>query len=86
MRKYKLKFKKQYQAIDIGVWSEITDAALMYTLQKLQEKYNFEIVSVSFKDCFSYSCIKIKCHKDDRCKIFGEFCTMLNGQITAISY
>ena len=86
MPKYTLKFRKQYQVRGIGIWEEITDASLMNTLLKLREKYSFEIVSFKFKDCFSRSYIKIKCNKDDRCKIFCEFCLKLKGQITDIEY
>jgi hypothetical protein len=86
MPKYTLKFRKQYQARGIGIWEEITDSSLMSTLLSVQEKYNFEIVSFKFKDCFSRSHIKIKCNKDDKCEIFCEFCLRLNGQITDIEY
>ena len=86
MPKYKLKFRKQYLPLGIGVWEEITDSSLMTVLLHLQEKYNFEIVSFKFKDCFHRSHIKIKCNKDDRCKIFSEFCLILNRQITEIEY
>ena len=86
MPKYTLKFRKQYQARGIGIWEEITDASLMSVLLKLQEKYNFEIVSFKFKDCFRGSYIKIKCNKDDKCKIFCEFCLILDRQITDIEY
>ena len=86
MPKYKLKFKKQYQPLGIGIWEEITDASLMNVLLKLQEKYNFKIVSVKFKDCFSRSYIKIKCDKYDKNTIFFDFCLRLDGQITDIKY
>ena len=52
MPKYKLKFRKQYQPLGIGVWEEITDSSLMAVLLRLQEKYNFEILSVKFKDIY----------------------------------
>ena len=86
MPKYKLKFRKHYKTLGIGVWEEVTDSSLMAVLLRLQEKYNFEILSVKFKDCFHTSHIKIKCDKDDRCKIFSEFCLILNKQITEIEY
>ena len=86
MPKYKLKFRKQYQPLGIGIWEEVTDSSLMTVLLYLQKKYNFEIISFKFKDCFSRSYIKIKCNKDDRCKIFCEFCLKLKGQITDIEY
>lgn len=86
MPKYTLKFRKQYQARGIGTWEEITDASLMNVLLKLQEKYNFEIISFKFKDCFSRSYIKIKCDKYDKSTIFFEFCLKLDGQITDIKY
>ena len=46
MPRYKLSFKKSYQAIDIGIWQEITDSTLMAVLLRLQEKHDFKILSV----------------------------------------
>ena len=86
MPKYKLKFKKTYQPLGIGVWTEVTDASLINVLKILQDKHQFEIISVKFKDCFSRSCIKIKCNKDDRYKIFNDFCALLGPNITEVTY
>lgn len=85
-RKYKLKFRKTYQYVDWETWKEVTDSYLMSVLLELQKKYNFEILYTKFKDCFEYSCIKIKCNKEDKRKIFGEYCMMLNKQITDVSF
>ena len=52
MPKYKLNFKKQYQTLGIGVWEEVTDSSLMAVLLRLQEKYNFEILSINLKIVF----------------------------------
>ena len=86
MPKYTLKFRKQYKHIDIGVWTEITDASLIKVLLELQEQYDFEIVSFKFKNCFSRSYIKIKCDKYDKNTIFFDFCLELDRQITDIEY
>lgn len=85
-RKYTMKFKKTYQYVGHGNWKEITDGSLMSELFDLQEEYGFEIVSTSFKDCFYYSYIKIKCNKDDKSKIFGEYCSRLSGYIEDVSF
>lgn len=85
-RKYKLKFKKEYQYVKWGTWKQVTDAYLMYILLELQKKYNFEIVYIKFKDCFYNSCIKIRCNKGDKYKIFNEYCAILNKQITEVSF
>ena len=85
-RKYKLKFRKAYQFVDFGVWKEVTDASLMNVLLALQQKYDFDIVSTKFKDCFGNSYITIKCNKEDKRKIFSEYCLKLNGQIDHISF
>lgn len=85
-RKYKLKFKKTYQYVDWGVWEEVTDASLMNVLLVLQQKYDFDIVSTKFKDCFATSHITIKCNKEDKCKIFSAYCLKFHGQIDHISF
>lgn len=86
MPRYKLSFKKSYQAVGIGIWEEVTDSALMEVLLRLQEKYDFKILSVKFRNCFATSYIKIKCSKEDRVKIFGYFCTILGKNITEVTY
>lgn len=87
-KKYKMKFRKSYQFVNWGVWKEITDASLMSRLLQLQRKYNFEIVATKFKDSLSnsYSYIKIKCNKEDKNKIFTDYCLSLNGCIEDISF
>lgn len=85
-KKYKLKFRKSYQYVSWGTLKEVTDSALLNVLAKLQEKYNFEIISTKFKDCFDDSFVKIKCDKKDKNKIFGEFCNELNRKIERVSF
>lgn len=85
-RKFKLKFRKSYQFVDFGVWKEVTDASLMNVLLALQQKYDFDIVSTKFKDFFDNSYIIIKCNKEDKRKVFSEYCLKLNGQIDHISF
>lgn len=85
-KKYTLKFSKSYKYIDDYNWSEVTDGSLMAVLLKLQSKYNFEIVSVKFNNSLSDSYIKIKCNKEDKNKIFNEYCLTLNKYITNISF
>lgn len=78
-------FKKSYQSLGFGRWKEVTDGYLMSVLLKLQEKYDFEIISTSFKDCFNNSRITIKCDKNDKQKIFMEYAMKLSGEITKVS-
>lgn len=85
-RKFKLKFRKSYQFINFGVGQEVTDAWLMNTLLVLQQKYDFDIVSTKFEDSFGNSYITIKCDKEDKRKIFSEYCFKLSGQIDHISF
>ena len=85
-KKYTMKFSKSYQFVNWGVHKEITDASLMSHLLQLQRKYKFEIVSTKFKNCFSNSYIKIKCNKEDKNKIFTDYCLSLNGYIEDISF
>ena len=85
-RKFTITFKKSYHSLDFGRWEEVTDGYLMSVLLKLQEKYDFEVVSTSFKDCFSNSRITIKCDKRDKQKIFMEYTTILGDNITKVSF
>lgn len=85
-RKFTMTFRKSYQALDFGSWEEVTDGYLMSVLLKLQEKYDFEIISTSFENCFSNSRITIKCDKSDKQKIFMEYAMKLSGEITKVSF
>lgn len=85
-RKFTLKFRKTYQFVDIGTWKEVTHGFLISTLVDLQKKYDFDIISTNLKDCFSNSYITIKCNKEDKCKIFSEYCSILSGEIENISF
>lgn len=85
-RKYKLTFRKTYHFKDFGSWTNIRDSALLETLLKLQQMYDFDIVQTKFGDCFSDSCIIIKCNKKDKCDIFSAYCLALRGEIEKISY
>ena len=58
----------------------------MSRLLQLQRKYNFEIISTSFKDFCDTSYIVIKCNKEDKNKIFTDYCLSLNGYIEEISF
>ena len=83
---YELKFKKTYQPVDYMSWKEVSDASLINVLLNLQEKYDFDIVSTKFGNCYCYSWIRIQCKKEDKSKIFSEYCVMLDGKIESISF
>ena len=85
-RKFKMTFMKTYQALGFGSWKEVTDGYLMFVLLKLQEKYDFEIISTSFMDCFRNSNIVIRCNKCDKQKIFMEYAMKLSGEIREVSF
>ena len=85
-KRYTLEFKKRYQYVDWKSWKEVADSQLMSVLLELKSKYNFEIISTKFRDCFDNSYIKIKCNKEDKHKIFGEYCLRLSGNITDVSF
>ena len=80
-----MKFQKTYQYVNAYEYKEVTDACLLKTLIKLQEKYDFEIISYNFQDCFDDSYIIIKCDKKDKQNIFMSYYIMLHGKIEQIS-
>lgn len=80
-RKYKITFSKTYQAVSWGVWKEVTDSYILYILNEVKEKHDFEIVSFDIKDCFRKSEVVIKCEKNCKSAIFIKFCNALSGQI-----
>ena len=84
-KKYVMKFKKTYQCIQWGMWYEVTDAYLLYVLLELMKKYDFDIISVKFKNSFDVSRIKIKCNKKDKAAIFTEYYALLCTQIEEVS-
>ena len=83
-KKYTIRFKKSYQYVNFGSWKEVTDSHILYILSELQKKYNFEIITAKFKKSFDESEIVIKCNKEDKNKIFMDFCMKLSGQIEKI--
>lgn len=81
-RKYEISFKKsRYNWNGEFSWTETTDSNILCVLSDLQKKYNFTIISVKLKDSLHESKIKIKCDKEDKNKIFTDFCTNLSGKI-----
>lgn len=87
-KKYILKFEKQCFPLNSYSmnYQQVTDSCLMSVLLTLQKKYDFKIISVDFKDCFRNSNIKIKCKKEDKYNIFGEYCEILGKNICNISF
>lgn len=85
-KKYILKFRKSYQYKGLGTWSEVKDVYLMLILLTLQLEYDFEIISTEFRSFYEDSYIKIKCKKEDKNNIFGEYCLRLNKYIGNISF
>ena len=83
-KRYTIRFKKSYQWVDSESWEEVTDSHILYILSELQEKYNFKIITAKLKDTFDESQIVIKCNKEDKYKIFMNFCMKLSGQIEEI--
>ena len=83
-KKYTIRFKKSYHWVDSESWEEVTDSHILYILSELQKKYNFEIITVKLKNTSYESEIVIKCNKEDKNKIFMDFCMKLSGQIEKI--
>lgn len=85
-KKYKIKFKKIPQWVSHDNYKVITDCALLDVLLKLQDRYDFKLISTKFDSPFDFSYIKIKCKKEDGCKIFAEYCSKLDGYIREVSF
>ena len=83
-KRYTIRFKKSYQWVDSESWEEVTDSHILYILSELQERYNFEIITAKLKNTSDESEIVIKCNKEDKNKIFMDFCMKLSGQIEKI--
>ena len=85
-KKYTLKFYKAYRHVDSRSYREVTNACLLSSLLELQERYDFQIISAELRDCFGESSITIKCKKEDKNKIFTEYCIKLDKYIDRILF
>ena len=87
-KKYTMQFEKQCFPLNSYSlnYKEVADNSLVSTLVGLQKKYEFKIISMNFQECFRKSTIKIKCKKEDKCKIFSEYCKLLGNNICNISF
>lgn len=83
-RRYKMKFKKEYQSAGYGYYAEVTDNHLLSVLLKLQKTMDFEIVRYNFKNFVHYSTITIKCRKEDKKDIFLMYYLLLGDAICDI--
>lgn len=83
-KKYTIRFKKSYQWVDRGIYKEVTDAHILSVLLDLQKEYNFEIIATQLDDTMHESKIVIKCNKEDKNKIFIDFCMNLSGKIEKV--
>lgn len=84
-RKFKLRFRKTSHWVDWGTISEVTDSYLTHVLLELQKKYDFEVLFTDFKG-YGYNHITIKCDKEDKYKIFSEYCLKLSNHIENVSF
>ncbi len=86
-KKYTLRFTKSWLQGDSIFYSRaISNDYILGHLVKLQDKYDFDILSVSLKDIDKVSKIKIRCTKEDKSKIFVEFCIKLDKYICNFSF
>lgn len=81
-----IKFEKQANFLDGFNYTEIKDSYILNTLSDMQDKYGFKILKTNLKDCFYNSFIKLKCDKNDKFKIYSEFCNLLDGYIKNIDF
>lgn len=81
----KIKFRKVTQRIGRDEWKEVANISILSVLEDIQEKYNFDILKIQLENCVNDSKIIIKCKKEDKQKIFMEFCMRLNDQIERVS-
>lgn len=83
--KYTIQFRKTMNFIGINHWQEVTDTCLVGTLQKLQEKHQFDVISINFSTAVSCE-IVIKCKKASIQHIVMDYCTMLDNKISNIAW
>jgi hypothetical protein len=67
-------------------YTNIDNKYIIQVLQNIQKKYHFDIVSLKLETFGVYSEIIIRCAKEDKNKIFIEFCNTLGDNIEAIRY
>ena len=66
-----------------GAYTEVRDGALVSAMKELQQEYDFEIISVSFK----YECsITIRSKGTDHLEIFAKFVTSMAHYIERVNY
>lgn len=68
----------------IGDWYEVTDAHLMNILNKVQDEYKFEVLSVKLKPAFNNSRITIRCKREDCSAIFAKFCKLAGRYVDSV--
>ena len=88
-KQYSLIFSKSRKYTDSShiSYDLITDNFLLKKLIDLQKTYKFQIVSVHFNDSLCKGCcITIKCFKEDKEKIFYEFCESFDEYIEGIQF
>lgn len=90
-KKYKITFQKTMRnfksngSVFDSEWTEITDFSILKNLCKIQEYYDFEIISTKIQDSNHTSQIIIKCRKEDKNFIFFGFCSRLEHYIENVS-
>lgn len=86
-KKYSFKFQKAqvYSGSSLR-YETISDSYLLEKLQQLQNKYDFEIISVCIKDESYISTIVIKCAINDKSKIFSDYCIEVGKYICKVTF
>ena len=79
----KIRFRKTPRNIHGLSYTIVTDGFIMIQLHKLQDTYNFEIMSV---DLSGHCEIEIECYKKDTSNIFVNFCRLLEHDIENVEY
>jgi len=83
-KKYKLTFDKKLHyvgpGIGQGIYKEVEDHILLSKLLELQKKYDFKIINTKFHTTSNNEII-IRCKKEDKIKIFSEYCLELGKYI-----
>ena len=83
---YTLEFEKLYHPSTFISGKSVQSGWLLRLMYELKYKYDFDIIKANICEPYNISEIKIKCYKEDKGKIFTEFCISAQNEIENINF